>query len=490
MKTTTIFSDDEQEKPDISFQGWERYPTNVSTFNALIEDGEAYIERLEAMRKELFSSDDALQVIDACPETQFRANSIRLEGSRAVTECLAGPTPALRVVSISRKHSLSPFKITKESLCKTLTRYGVRACFLDLLFGFRASDELSEKGYGLRCADVYANGQCELVYQIRYMERNEHKQGTKWSERQIGVYHRFSMAQTEPALMILLHAKHGSRVQKRLENAFEAGAYREDTAASPMGLHVLILSTYMEEWRWYMDSLGKQCLEMENETFTAELESVSDRSINFRALQVLRNMEAKLLMMTTVMMATTHTIEELRRVCQSISSSSRQIRSTHLVVEECDSTTEERALASLLHKCRAYRDNVEVMQNRVSKLIDLLADGLKEKSQGLTAGISNALLDLTRRSVSDNATVRIVTIITLIYLPTQFVASFFGTNFIVYQQGLRTIQVAKDTWIFVAFAVPLTLLTLSIWFIATRREKKAKEMAAQLDEKAIAFEEP
>ena len=51
-----------------------------------------------------------------------------------------------------------------------------------------------------------------------------------------------------------------------------------------------------------------------------------------------------------------------------------------------------------------------------------LADGLKEKSQGLTASISNSLLDLTRRSVDDNATVRIVTVITLIYLPTQFVA--------------------------------------------------------------------
>jgi hypothetical protein len=157
-------------------------------------------------------------------------------------------------------------------------------------------------------------------------------------------------------------------------------------------------------------------------------------------------MEAKLLMITTIMTATMRTIETLKVVCQDIDKKGVQAETSDLTSIECNLNPEVQALASLAQKCHSYKDSVEVMQNRVGKLIDLvssnvvpnvhtltgsdqLADGLKEKSQGLTASISNSLLDLTRRSVSDNATVRIVTIITLIYLPTQFVAvSNFEVN--------------------------------------------------------------
>lgn len=38
-------------------------------------------------------------------------------------------------------------------------RHAVKASFLDLLFGFRATDELSEKGYGLQSAHANPGGQ-------------------------------------------------------------------------------------------------------------------------------------------------------------------------------------------------------------------------------------------------------------------------------------------------------------------------------------------
>jgi hypothetical protein len=59
--------------------------------------------------------------------------------------------------------------------------------------------------------------------------------------------------------------------------------------------------------------------------------------------------------------------------------------------------------------------------------------------------------------------------------------TFFGTNFVVYLEGNRTIQLAKDFWIFIAIAAPLTLLTLGIWFIAVRRKRNSKKPLAELD---------
>lgn len=51
-----------------------------------------------------------------------------------------------------------------------------------------------------------------------------------------------------------------------------------------------------------------------------------------------------------------------------------------------------------------------------------LIDGTSQKAQVLASGISRSLLRLTEKSVDDNVTVRVITVITLIYLPTQFVA--------------------------------------------------------------------
>lgn len=52
-------------------------------------------------------------------------------------------------------------------------------------------------------------------------------------------------------------------------------------------------------------------------------------------------------------------------------------------------------------------------------------------------------------------------------------------NFLTFQSRTSTIIFAKDFWIFIATAVPLTVATLGIWFLATHREKKGKEKRSQ-----------
>lgn len=134
-------------------------------------------------------------------------------------------------------------------------------------------------------------------------------------------------------------------------------------------------------------------------------------------------------------------------------------------------------LQDLARRAQSYKASAKYIQSRAEKVIDTLTDGVNQKGQHTAASISESLLRLTERSVDDNMTVRVVTIITLIYLPTQFVATFFGANFVLYQQGKRTIQLAKNFWIFLAIAIPLTLLTLTVWLLASRRKPQANRRA-------------
>lgn len=184
---------------------------------------------------------------------------------------------------MSRKNSLLRFRVTEDLLRKILTCHAVKTPFLDLLFGFRDREEISEKGYGIwavsdslsgnygsahqihhrliRRSDIESYG-LEICYQLRYMEPNNHTQGETWSERQIGVYHKFSLAPKAKGVMILLHAMLDSKAQKRLDEIFSAGRYNTNLNSTPLRLHVLIFTTYMDNWRWYMDDLGELCLQL------------------------------------------------------------------------------------------------------------------------------------------------------------------------------------------------------------------------------------
>lgn len=51
-----------------------------------------------------------------------------------------------------------------------------------------------------------------------------------------------------------------------------------------------------------------------------------------------------------------------------------------------------------------------------------LSVALSLKNQDTTVGINNKMLKLTNETFDDNATVRVVTIVTLIYLPASFVS--------------------------------------------------------------------
>lgn len=51
-----------------------------------------------------------------------------------------------------------------------------------------------------------------------------------------------------------------------------------------------------------------------------------------------------------------------------------------------------------------------------------LAVALNLRNQSVTIEINNRSLDMNRESVDDNATVRVVTLVTLTYLPASFVS--------------------------------------------------------------------
>jgi hypothetical protein len=118
---------------------------------------------------------------------------------------------------------------------------------------------------------------------------------------------------------------------------------------------------------------------------------------------------------------------------------------------------------------------------------------LNLKSQSTAVKINHNIWSLTKDTVDDSATVRLVTIVTLIYLPASFVAvclytlcssgsaltdwgqSFLGMNLFTFQTSDGSgFQISKQFWVFFLITVPLTLITVGSWAIMARKWKKQK----------------
>lgn len=108
----------------------------------------------------------------------------------------------------------------------------------------------------------------------------------------------------------------------------------------------------------------------------------------------------------------------------------------------------------------------------------------------MAAELNETLLNLTYNTVDDSATIKIITIFSLIFLPGSFIATIFGMNFFVFenpQQGggsaggngnnnlWNGLTVGQNFWIFIATWLPVTALVLLIYAgVVWRRLRNVK----------------
>ena len=126
-----------------------------------------------------------------------------------------------------------------------------------LMVHLMVSITCTEKGMGV-------NSWVEISYQLRYVERNKRKCGDPWSLRQTGVYHKYS-AQDELSpenLWILFHPMPKSVAYKRLQETTAAELRGRDTRPDPLRLHLLVFSSYVDNWRLYLHDITRKFLEL------------------------------------------------------------------------------------------------------------------------------------------------------------------------------------------------------------------------------------
>ncbi|KAF6234581.1 hypothetical protein HO173_007207 [Letharia columbiana] len=151
--------------------------------------------------------------------------------------------------------------------------------------------------------------------------------------------------------------------------------------------------------------------------------------------------------------------------CGSTSDDGGRMGSDFIV---CALQERQKDVHSSRNKVKILHKKVQGTANLLSSLLDH-GNGSSLKQLAEEARKENiAMRQLTEKSTKDAAAVKVLTIITLIYLPATVVSNFFSTQFVSQEQhegGSNRTVVSSNAWLFAAISIPLTLGTLAVWWV-------------------------
>ncbi|KAI9836443.1 MAG: hypothetical protein M1819_001475 [Sarea resinae] len=394
-----------------------------------------------------------------------------------------------RVISISQRNSWAKLLITQEMLRKIMAHHKVMPEFLDVVYSFRRKTREIEEAF---CGSVWpkkSGDMSEIAYVFKYPElKVPIPEDDPWRIRQTGVYQQYNNS-TQQSTWIVLHPTPESVGQRRMNECLTVPRRMLDLTRDPLLLHTVLFSTHFSAWRTYMSHyegvLREPSMTALGMRFSDEPRAVDKDHAN---IQRVHFVESRCLPLTAIFRSFSQTLSALSAlntslplVCGLTHSDSDTIRRDNMVD----------ILSKYASQTSAYEAQIGFLTNNIRSTAQLLSNTLNFKYQGLAQQQSEYVVELTSATLKDSSAVRVITIITLLYLPSTFVATIFGMDFFNFGGDSR-LQVSPQLWIFFAFAAPLTMATIA-WYlrqIGQRRNAAATLSAKGKPDKLPSYKQP
>lgn len=438
--------------------------------------------------------DDSTNRIDVSISPERRASRLMRVQESQDLQHYAAKTKREQFFFIHQQNSYSPLTITLELFETLLHEKRVPPRFKDyiLYMGERereveiAPPRLRRSPHRSPTSDGNVHA-LECMYGLRFMDLNgrgnPHQPTSQWSLRQTAVYARPQPSGNEGVWIFVTPSSLAKNRLKALLNE-QSG----NSPSNPFYIHLLLLDTAIANWRPYLVDLAAEADQHAAQLLGASLNG--EGPINMAECgdrQELMLLEERLLTAELVVEATVSTVQYLLdfyRSTQKLKSEQQALNDDPVALVLSDQL-QELDLNSM--RIKAQRARLQGITNAVSSFLDLssgfaLQNLVKESKESKEENkemrqLNERVHEMTKKSTQDAASLKVLTILTLIYLPMTVVSNFFSTSFVDSQtapEGSSHIVVSNEWWILVAAAVPLTLLTLFIWYVWMRIQAYGK----------------
>lgn len=388
-------------------------------------------------------------------------------------------------IFLSQDHSWAPFNLSEEALQQIVTAIQPRPEFLRLFNGFGPLGEGCEAdfsgGYFCRVAEGISSGSegdknrvlgcsADFAYALRYVAKTGRSQ-CPWSERRMGVYHKFDGATSVWVIMQPTPAALG------LPKAASAPRWREIGPALP---HVLLFQSSLPAWVAYLKYLEGIVRGNSREGRLAGKKI--DLDLAFSSVQELQYHSELLYNTIAALRSDTETLLGLQSLGltyrgqgdvmlhHELATCVSQFRINQKWAEDMLDRAKQ---ASSLMTVLFYAKHSEALTVNTTAMSQLAQDNKKEQEM---------MLEVAKAAKNDSEIMKVIAAVTLFYLPATLMASLFSTGFVTPSPAGAASdtqhQAAIQAVVYTLVTASLTALTLLSSYSWYRRSRTRLEQAS------------
>ncbi|KAJ6272007.1 hypothetical protein PSV08DRAFT_408869 [Bipolaris maydis] len=470
--------------------GGERYPQNLG-LASLDSDASRHDARLSQLSKQLFVAND---------DSTFEFTAIGVPhddgGHKVLTEQI-GSTKSLNavlglgsttsLVFIDQSYTWSRLCISEEHFRQLFTRMAVHPDFLHVVRLFCEKTGPVEEGFSSLFMhmserhdfshDSISGRDCSYYvgYNIKYVAKHGRRYPSDpFSIREVGVYQHFSSSDQQCRWVFLQAPNH---LKDRLRHNLECLDNRSPT--SQVLQHSMLLVQLSEDWREYLMYLEDEFSKIVDRGFftnVKELHDEGDVQADFSDLRKLHILTDKLLRLAHILKMNIRLGRQLKggiSDLKTMSSPSLQIGlgemqarlDGYVYGQEMSLARIETLIArsggigQLVQGIQDFRSN-EASKHINHEMQRLTEQGIKE---------NGFIKRLTEQSTKDTRSMMAIALISAIFLPATFLATLFGSNFLVYSERENALTVASNLWVYVIMTCAFSGSAVMLWVIWRRR---------------------
>lgn len=400
--------------------------------------------------------------------------------------------PKCRFIYIWGQHSRARLQITRALLVEIFTFHQVMPDYLDFVsvFGqqseprdlrfssFREQKTLKVQHASTEIENLSRSGrQYQICYNLKGVTLKsqdvDNPVNNEWSIRQAAIYHRLDVVGGNTLWIV---TKGGLDIQQRFKELTGNGARPEDKAfgtpdecfRSSLSAHLLFCYWSSEDWRGYIKWLENTIKEKtEMAVLGPTGQGHHHHLYTARDIQHLQQWAEKVRDVINILKSNVDVMISLRRFYTDLKENEE-----FPIRKSCNDDIN--VFASQLGN---LMDDFNLQIDRADALVRLTADRTELVKQ-------HRLERLNLNMENEAIIVRIITIVTLIYLPATFVSTFFSTDVVKYQgQDSPAGSFSRTAMIrWVEVTVPLTVLTMAFaWLGKSLAERKSRREVLPMD---------
>ena len=414
---------------------------------------------------------------------------------------------------ITQAFSWSRLLISEDHCLKLFTYLKVHPSFLDILHTSGEKIAPVEETFIAQFTHIYppppsvfgstgySKRGYELGYNIKFVEKHGRKLADPYSLRETGVYQKW-VSVSERGNWVFMQPSES--MKSLLESRFPRATTKD--SAYNFQIHAAILMKASSNWRFYINYLEDLFSKIVDRGFYTNIRGPShdgDIDADFSDIRKLQILTDKLRRLSHVLHMNTEVGLAIRDFARRLQASWGALSQDEIAkFEEFDSGIEMFLFQHRTHKSRidsilGRADGISTLVRTILNFRDVesnntIVQSLRDTT--LQGVMQNRKLEkLSISSAQDTKSMMIIALITTIFLPATFVATFFGSNFFGFESSGTSgneLKVASNVWIYVVVTFVLLVFTVgggwACWLRS--RPKQGLKRRKEEDDESIDLE--